>query len=103
MKKPGGNGTCLQSQHSGGRSRRISVSSRPAWSAEQPLGQPVLRNPVLKSHTHAKELHEETKHYIYSMNKSQIIKREHSPAADPASLFIWKHQVYSVNYSREGT
>ena len=30
--RPGGGGECLYSQHSGGKDRRIFVSSRPVWS-----------------------------------------------------------------------
>lgn len=41
---------CLKSQYSGGRDRRTFLSSRPAWSIEQVLGQPrVYKELCLKN------------------------------------------------------
>jgi hypothetical protein len=44
----GHGGLSLYSQHSGGRDRCISVSSRPAYSKGQVPEQPIKRNPVSK-------------------------------------------------------
>ena len=44
--KPGGGGTRLQSQHSGGRDRQISVNLRPAWSIK--TGTKATEKPCLK-------------------------------------------------------
>jgi hypothetical protein len=50
IKNLGSGGTRLSSQHSGGRSRRISVSLRLAWSSELVPGKTELqRNPALKN------------------------------------------------------
>ena len=49
--KPGGGGTHLESQNLGGRGRRISVSSRPAWStrASSRTGSKATEKPCLKT------------------------------------------------------